>query len=128
MLWARKYGLTTEARRTRRKTIQFLFSVSSVTPWCALSLMSAEHSQWSVVGRFVSWEGMRHFMMVVGIVALLSVSVGAAEPVIRIGIIGCDTSHVPAFAKQFNDPKATGDLAGFKVVVAFAGGSQDVES
>src|SRR5215218_4352331 len=52
----------------------------------------------------------------------------ADEKVIRIGIIGCDTSHVPAFAKEFNDPKAAGDLAGFKVVVAFPGGSADLES
>ena len=46
--------------------------------------------------------------------------------VIRIGIIGCDTSHVPAFTKLFNDPKATGDLAGFRVVAAFPGGSPDL--
>src|SRR5689334_12281162 len=47
---------------------------------------------------------------------------------IRIGIIGCDTSHVPAFTKEFNDPKASGEMAGFKVVAAFPGGSQDVPS
>jgi hypothetical protein len=63
------------------------------------------------------------------IVGLLSVSsVRAEEKVIRIGIIGLDTSHVPAFTKIFNDPKATGDLAGFKVVVGFPGGSQDIPS
>ena len=71
---------------------------------------------------------MKHRMLFLGIVALLSVVARAEEKVIRIGIIGCDTSHVPAFAKQFNDPKASGDLAGFKVVVAYPGGSQDVES
>lgn len=47
---------------------------------------------------------------------------------IRIGIIGCDTSHVPAFTKAFNDPNAKGDLAGFKVVAAFPGGSPDIAS
>jgi predicted dehydrogenase len=62
------------------------------------------------------------------IVAILSLSIRADEPVIRIGIIGLDTSHVPAFTKIFNDPKATGDLAGFKVVVGFPGGSQDIPS
>src|SRR3954470_19484730 len=73
---------------------------------------------------------MKHRMLIrlLAIVALLALSVRAEEKVIRIGIIGCDTSHVPAFAKMFNDPKATGDLAGFKVVVAFPGGSPDVES
>src|SRR3954470_19096516 len=59
---------------------------------------------------------------------LLAFTASAEEKVIRIGIIGCDTSHVPAFAKMFNDPKAAGDLAGFKVVVAYPGGSPDVES
>ena len=47
-----------------------------------------------------------------------------ADPVpIRVGMIGLDTSHVPAFAKIFNSPKATGDLAGFKVVVGYPGGT-----
>jgi hypothetical protein len=45
---------------------------------------------------------------------------------IRIGIIGLDTSHVPAFTGIFNDPKNEGDLAGFKVVAGFRGGSSDV--
>jgi hypothetical protein len=51
-----------------------------------------------------------------------------AVKIIRIGIIGMDTSHVPAFTRLFNDPKATGDLAGFKVVAAFPGGSADIPS
>ncbi len=41
----------------------------------------------------------------------------------RIGMIGLDTSHVPAFAKIFNNPQATGDLAGFKVVAGYPGGT-----
>jgi predicted dehydrogenase len=62
------------------------------------------------------------------VVALIAIIVPchAADNPIRIGIIGCDTSHVPAFAKIFNDPKATGDLEGFKVVAAFPGGSPDI--
>jgi Oxidoreductase family, NAD-binding Rossmann fold len=47
---------------------------------------------------------------------------------LRAGIIGCDTSHVIAFTDVLNDPKASGDLAGVRIVAAFAGGSQDVES
>ncbi len=47
---------------------------------------------------------------------------------IRVGIIGLDTSHVPAFTGLFNDPNATGDLAGFKVVAGFPGGSKDVKA
>ena len=46
----------------------------------------------------------------------------------RIGIIGLDTSHVPAFTKLFNKPDATGDLAKLEVVAAYPGGSPDIES
>jgi predicted dehydrogenase len=47
---------------------------------------------------------------------------------LRAGVIGLDTSHATAFAKLFNDPKATGDIADVKIVAAFPGGSQDIES
>jgi predicted dehydrogenase len=47
---------------------------------------------------------------------------------IRVGMIGIDTSHAPAFAKILNDPAAKGDLAGFRVVAAFPSGSPDIES
>ena len=42
---------------------------------------------------------------------------------LRIGIVGMDTSHVPAFTRLFNDPAASGDLAGFRVVAGFPDGS-----
>jgi predicted dehydrogenase len=38
-------------------------------------------------------------------------------------MIGLDTSHVPAFARLFNSPKATGELAGIKVVAGYPGGT-----
>jgi len=38
-------------------------------------------------------------------------------------MIGLDTSHVPAFAKLFNDPKATSQLAGIRVVAGYPGGT-----
>jgi len=43
--------------------------------------------------------------------------------ILRIGIIGMDISHVPAFTKLFHDPDASGDLAGFRVVAGFPDGS-----
>lgn len=52
----------------------------------------------------------------------------AAAKEIRVGLIGLDTSHVVAFTKIINDPKATGPLASAKVVAAFRGGSLDVPS
>lgn len=51
-----------------------------------------------------------------------------STPILRIGVIGLDTSHAPAFAKQFNDEKASGLLAKQQVVAAFPGGSDDIES
>jgi hypothetical protein len=52
----------------------------------------------------------------------------ADEPpkLIRVGMIGLDTSHVIAFSGILNDPKAEGDLAGVKLVAAFPGGSPDL--
>ncbi|PYK01815.1 MAG: dehydrogenase [Verrucomicrobia bacterium] len=38
-------------------------------------------------------------------------------------MIGLDTSHVPAFAKIFNNPKATGDIAGIRIVAGYPGGT-----
>jgi predicted dehydrogenase len=53
---------------------------------------------------------------------LLLVLLAFQEP-LRVGIIGTDTSHVPAFTKMMNEPGT-----GVKVVAAFKGGSPDVEA
>jgi len=42
---------------------------------------------------------------------------------LKAGIIGLDTSHVPAFTRLFNNPKADGDLAGITVVAGYPGGT-----
>ena len=64
---------------------------------------------------------------------LLTCSILAAGSVamaadLRIGIIGCDTSHVLHFTEIINDPKAAGHVEGGKVVAAFKGGSEDIPS
>ena len=41
---------------------------------------------------------------------------------LRIGIVGTDTSHVTAFTKQINE------MPDAKVVAAYKGGSQEIES
>lgn len=68
-------------------------------------------------------------LMLVTIIALLGVITvvpqDAPKP-IKVGIIGCDTSHCIAFTKILNNPKNMGDLAGLKVVAAFPGGSSDL--
>jgi predicted dehydrogenase len=70
--------------------------------------------------------------LLVGVCLITPLVPGAAElpqdKPIRVGIIGCDTSHCGVFTKMLNDPKAKDDLAGFRVVAAFPGGSPDVKS
>lgn len=49
--------------------------------------------------------------------------------VIRIGIIGLDTSHSPAIIKTFNNPEPSKEVfAGFRVVAAYPFGSQTIQS
>ncbi|MBI3824142.1 MAG: Gfo/Idh/MocA family oxidoreductase, partial [Planctomycetes bacterium] len=67
------------------------------------------------------------FLMALAILAFAIPSAQAQDKkLIKIGMIGLDTSHVPAFTGLFNDPKNEGDLAGFKVVAAYRGGSKDI--
>lgn len=47
---------------------------------------------------------------------------------LRIGIIGLDTSHAPAFTKLFNADDTQGALARMRVVAAYPGGSPDLAS
>lgn len=47
---------------------------------------------------------------------------------LRIGIIGLDTSHVPAFTRLLNDPEDPFHVPGGKVVAAFPSFSPDLEA
>ena len=47
---------------------------------------------------------------------------------LKLGMIGLDTSHVVAFTKILNDPKAKGHVKGAKVIAAFKGGSPDIKA
>ena len=58
--------------------------------------------------------------------AICTFAASAAD--IRIGMIGLDTSHVIAFAQLLNDPANGKYVPGAKVVAAFKGGSDDIES
>jgi hypothetical protein len=44
---------------------------------------------------------------------------------LRLGIIGTDTSHVPAFARLLNDPSSPDHIPGARIVAAYKGGSPD---
>jgi predicted dehydrogenase len=46
----------------------------------------------------------------------------------RIGIIGLDGSHAVAFTKVINDPAASSEYGGYKVVAAYPKGSHDIQS
>ena len=61
------------------------------------------------------------------LLGLLSCAVATGGE-LRIGIIGCDTSHVPALTETFNNPAGKSYIAGGKVVAAYKGGSKDIES
>src|SRR5687767_5679952 len=63
-----------------------------------------------------------HIVVMATLLSIANATTGA-EQALRAGMIGLDTSHVPAFAKIFNSPKATGDLAGIKVVAGYPGGT-----
>src|SRR5437879_6154753 len=61
-----------------------------------------------------------------GVLMILNVSARAAEEPqspLRAGMIGLDTSHVPAFAKIFNNSKEGGELSGLRVVAGYPGGT-----
>ncbi len=59
---------------------------------------------------------------------LLACAAVACAADLRVGIIGTDTSHVPAFTRMLNsDPSDPDHIAGARVVAAFKGGSQDIE-
>ncbi|OYV80849.1 MAG: dehydrogenase [Planctomycetia bacterium 21-64-5] len=60
------------------------------------------------------------------LIALSSHARAEETKMVRVGIIGLDTSHVVAFTNLLNRPNNEGDLAGLKVVAAFPGGSPDL--
>lgn len=68
----------------------------------------------------------RRTLLIAVFVCLIGVPLWAQDaPVFRIGIIGMDTSHVPAFTGLINDPAKN---YGCKVVAGFPGGSPDIPS
>jgi hypothetical protein len=60
------------------------------------------------------------------IFVLLAAALCAPAADLRVGVIGTDTSHVPAFAKLLNDATAPDHIAGARVVAAYKGGSKDL--
>ena len=65
-------------------------------------------------------------MKLPALLAILTINVTAAE--IRIGLVGCDTSHATAFTQILNDPAYKNYIPGAKVVAAVKSSSPDIES
>lgn len=61
-------------------------------------------------------------LAVLGLCASSPAQDATAKP-LRAGMIGLDTSHVPAFVGIFNSTKATGDVSGIKIVAGYPGGT-----
>jgi predicted dehydrogenase len=57
-----------------------------------------------------------------------SLKADTQSSIIKIGIVGLDTSHSPAFTKLFNAASPRPELAGFKVVSAYPYGSRAIKS
>lgn len=59
---------------------------------------------------------------------MLTAALASTAADLRLGIVGCDTSHCIAFTELLNDANAKGHVSGGKVVAAFKGGSPDIPS
>ena len=71
---------------------------------------------------------MSHLANTLILFVAVSLALPAAGAEVRIGIIGCDTSHATAFTEALNNPSAPGHVPGGKVIAAVKGGSPDVHS
>ncbi|MFP6598067.1 MAG: Gfo/Idh/MocA family oxidoreductase, partial [Candidatus Hydrogenedentota bacterium] len=68
------------------------------------------------------------FRVAIGLALTAAIAITTQAQEIRIGIIGLDTSHVTAFTKLINDPAQKDHVPGAKVIAAYKGGSDDIES
>jgi predicted dehydrogenase len=62
-----------------------------------------------------------------GLAALAPLPAAERAAPVKVGILGLDNYQAVAFTQLFHDPRATGDLAGIRVVGAFPAGSPDIE-
>jgi len=69
---------------------------------------------------------LRHLSVCVAVVLSLGAATRAADPkAVRVGVLGLDNYQAVAYTQLFNDPKASGDLAGLRVVAAFPAAASD---
>jgi predicted dehydrogenase len=58
--------------------------------------------------------------------AAVTVPVLPPSKVVRVGLIGCDTTHAPTFAELLHNPYNGDHVPGARVVAAYPGGSPDM--
>ncbi|WP_455628062.1 Gfo/Idh/MocA family protein [Parabacteroides chinchillae] len=71
---------------------------------------------------------MKRRILSIIIIACLAIGVTYAQKVIKVGIIGLDTSHSPAFIGMLNSKNPKPEFSGFKVVAAYPYGSRTIEN
>lgn len=64
---------------------------------------------------------MKHLLLTIALCSSAFAQDGLKQ--LRAGIVGLDTSHVPAFTKLFNKGETEGELAGIKVTTGYTGGT-----
>jgi len=84
-----------------------------------------------MISRFLSIQLIK-FAQVSTFIALAVITLPSTtafgENQLRVGILGCDTSHCLVFTKILNSSDAGDSFANMKVVAAFPGGSEDIAS
>jgi hypothetical protein len=68
------------------------------------------------------------FPLALAIAMMGSLAMTHAQSIIRVGVIGLDTSHAGAFAKIMREAPANSPMSKLKIVAAFPGGSPDIPS
>lgn len=71
---------------------------------------------------------MKNKNILVLIISLIFVTPVISQNVIKLGIVGLDTSHAPAFIKLLNDENSEKQYKDFKIVAAYPYGSKTIES
>ena len=79
---------------------------------------------YTILGRTFALTG----MALVAATLIQSPQTSAQEPELKVGIIGLDTSHVPAFTKAFNKVPADPLMQNCRVVAAYPLGSTTIET
>ncbi len=68
------------------------------------------------------------YILVCGCFALANVAKAQEDTTLKVGIIGLDTSHSSAFAKDLNKEPPNPDMHNCRVTIAYPHGSRDIES